>query len=168
MSSGADAVSAALREPARIAGKHGADRNLAVLHRHRAPHRAGHECRISIPPMATLVYVVSVGQSRLTQYQPGCFCARVAAPRRSSVAAVIVVRSTAPESARGRPGAGRNRRPGAATKRAVPAGLPMPPGSAAGGHGKRRGSYRVSSASCSSRHCLGVRRESPVVQPLRC
>jgi hypothetical protein len=60
MSSGADVVSAAIRVTVGIAGKHDADPNLEVLHRRRVPHRAGHECRISIPLMAAFVYVASV------------------------------------------------------------------------------------------------------------
>ena len=55
------------RAPARLAGKHGAERNLQVLYRRRAPHRAGHECRTSILPMRAFVYAAAAmpGMRRL-------------------------------------------------------------------------------------------------------
>ena len=44
--------------------KHGAARNLQVLHRRRAPHRAGHACRTSILPTMGFVHTVSATQWR--------------------------------------------------------------------------------------------------------
>jgi hypothetical protein len=61
-----------LVEPARIAGKHGADHNLPVLSRRRAPHRAGHECRASILPNMAFVHISSATRYRPSRYQAAC------------------------------------------------------------------------------------------------
>jgi hypothetical protein len=61
--------------------KHGAARNLQVLHRRRAPHRAGHACRTTILPTMAFVHAVSATQGCPTRYQAICSCAPVAATR---------------------------------------------------------------------------------------
>jgi len=123
-----DAVSAACREPARLRGKHGADLNLAVPHRRRAPHRAGHECRISIPPNAAFVYDASALLDSQNPSRAGCFCAWAAAVRSSSVVAATAARSIAAATARGGHAGSPCEPPRNATRRAFPAGGPMPSG----------------------------------------
>jgi hypothetical protein len=71
----------ARRELGRIEGKHGVELNLAVLHRRRALHRAGHECGTVILPMMAFVHVWSATAGRQARYQAGCSGARVAAVR---------------------------------------------------------------------------------------
>jgi hypothetical protein len=54
-------------------GRHGADLNGQVSDRRRAPHRAEHACRGSIPVIADRVHVRCCRQRRRLA---GCFCAR--------------------------------------------------------------------------------------------
>jgi len=74
-------TSATRRKPARIAGKHGAELNRQVLHRRRAPHRAGHECRTNILPMAAFVYAAfaTTGRASCGLAVSGASAARCAA-----------------------------------------------------------------------------------------
>ena len=62
-------------------GKHGADLNLEVLYRRRAPHRAGHECRTSILPMRAFVYAAAAMPGRPRVFLAVCSYAAVAAAR---------------------------------------------------------------------------------------
>ena len=62
-------------------GKHGAARNLQVLHRRRAPHRAGHACRTTILLTMAFVHAVSATQGGRIRYRAVCSCAPVAASR---------------------------------------------------------------------------------------
>ena len=62
-------------------GKHGAELNLAVPHRRRAPHRAGHACRVSILGIVAFVHVASADPNMATLCQLGCFCVPIVAPR---------------------------------------------------------------------------------------
>ena len=73
-------------------GRHGADLNGQVSDRRRAPHRAEHACRGSIPIIADRVHVRCCPRRRRL---PGCFCACAAKLRFSSAATVIAARFTA-------------------------------------------------------------------------
>ena len=59
----------------RLRGKHGADLNLAVLHRRRAPHRAGHACRDTIPAITAVVHVATAVSIMPRRHRRDCFCA---------------------------------------------------------------------------------------------
>jgi hypothetical protein len=84
------------RTPARLEGQHGAEQDLAVLFRRRAPHRAGqHACRTSILPRAAFVYAGSAMIGRSLRGLAACSCACGAAARSSCAAAAIAGRSTA-------------------------------------------------------------------------
>ena len=98
--------------------------NGQVSYRHRAPHRAGHACRGSIPPIADLVHVPA--RPNRPKRLPGCFCVGAATLRCSSAAAATAARSTVPKDVRGTPGATRNVRPASATRRAAGAAWSMP------------------------------------------
>ena len=80
----------------KFGGKHGAARNLQVLHRRRAPHRAGHACRPTILPTMAFVHAVPARQARLIRSQAVCSCAPGAATRRSCAVAATAARCTAP------------------------------------------------------------------------
>ena len=110
-------------EPVWIQGRHGADLNSQVSYRHRAPHRAGHECGGSISLVVDFVHVRS--PKARTQRQPVSFCVSVAALKCSSVAAAIAVRSIVPTAVPDWRGARGNARPDGATKRATAAASSM-------------------------------------------
>lgn len=103
--------------------RHGADLSSQVSYRHRAPHRAGHECGGSISLVVDFVHVRSA--KARTQRQPVSFCVSVAALKRSSVAAAIAVRFIVPTAVPKWPGAIGNARPDGATKRATAAASSM-------------------------------------------
>ena len=98
---------------------HGAARNLQVLHRRRAPHRAGHACRATILPTMAFVHAVSATQGGPTGYRAVFSCAQVAATRRSFAVAATAVRSTASAPVPGRLGDERSSRPDGATRRSL-------------------------------------------------
>jgi hypothetical protein len=102
-------------EPARIEGKHGADHYLAVLHRRRAPHRAGHECRTNILPMAAFVYAAFATTGRASRGLAVCSCAQGAGGRRLSAAVATAARCTAAPSAQGKRARRRSMLPRSAT-----------------------------------------------------
>jgi hypothetical protein len=92
----APSASATWRTPARIKGQHGAELNLAVLPRRRAPHRSGqHACRTSILPRAGFVYATPAmtGRPRWGLAVGSCACG--AAAKSSCAAAATAGRSTA-------------------------------------------------------------------------
>jgi hypothetical protein len=77
-----------------IDGQHGAERDLAVLSRRRAPHRAGqHACRASILRRMAFVYAVPAMTGRPRWGLAVCSCARGAAARSSYAAAAIAGRA---------------------------------------------------------------------------
>lgn len=92
-------ASARRREAARLRGKHGATRNCQVLSRRRAPHRAGHACRVIILPTRAFVHVGPALTSEANDVRGVCFFAPAAAPRSSSVVVAIAGRVIAPEAA---------------------------------------------------------------------
>jgi len=114
--------------PAKLAGKHGADLNLEVLYRRRAPHRAGHECRTSILPMRAFVYAAAAMPGRPGVFLAVCSCALVAETRWSFAAAATAGRSTARRAALRGHGNGRCRRLVGGIRRARVGGGGMPPG----------------------------------------
>ena len=83
-------------------GRHGADLNGQVSDRRRAPHRAEHACRGSIPIIADHVHVRCCPRRRRL---PGCFCAHAAKLRFSSAATAIAARFTARKAVHKRRGA---------------------------------------------------------------
>ncbi len=92
----AASASATWRAPVRIEGQHGAELNLAVLSRRRAPHRARqHACRASILPRAGFVYAAPAMTGRSPRGLAACSCACGAAARSSCATAAIAGRSTA-------------------------------------------------------------------------
>jgi hypothetical protein len=92
----APSASATWRMPARIKGQHGAEVNLAVLPRRRAPHRAGqHACRTSILPRAAFVYAAPAVVGRPSWGLAVCSRACGVAARLSCAVAAIAGRSTA-------------------------------------------------------------------------
>ena len=94
-------------------GRHGADLNGQVSDRRRAPHRAEHACRGSIPVIADRVHVRPCPRRpRLA----GCFCARAAKLRFLSAATVIAARFTAHKAVHRRRGAPPSARPGGAIR----------------------------------------------------
>jgi hypothetical protein len=64
-----------------IEGKHGAEPNLAVSPRRRAPHRAGHACRVIILAIVAFVHLTFAGPNIVTRRRLDCFFARIVAPR---------------------------------------------------------------------------------------
>ena len=64
-----------------IEGKHGAEPNLAVSPRRRAPHRAGHACRGIILAIVAFVHLAFAGPNTVTRSRLDCFFARTVAPR---------------------------------------------------------------------------------------
>ena len=100
-------------------GRHGADLNRQVSDRRRAPHRAKHACRGSIPVIADRVHV---RRCRRRRPRLGCFCAHAARLRLSSAATVIAARFTAHKAVRRRRGATPSARPGGATRKAAAVG----------------------------------------------
>ena len=90
-----------------LGGKHGAAHNGQVLHRRRAPHRAGHECRTIILPTEAFVHALSATAGGPSRDRAVFFCAPAAALRSSSAAAAIAGRSTATPAAAHTPGARR-------------------------------------------------------------
>ena len=125
----AASASASWRTAARLEGQHGAELNLAVLSRRRAPHRAGqHACRASILPKAGFVYAAPAMTGRPPWGLAVCSRACGAAARSSCAAAVIAGRSTAVSIALDRPAARRcAERAGAVSKPGGVGGC-MPPG----------------------------------------
>jgi hypothetical protein len=95
-------TSATRRKPARIEGKHGADPNLQVLHRRRAAHRGGHECRTNILPMAAFVYAAFATMGRASRGLAVSSYAQGAEDRQSSAAVVTAAKSTAAPSVHGK------------------------------------------------------------------
>ena len=49
---------------------------MAVTPRRRAPHRAGHACRVSIPAIVAFVHMASADSNKAKRHQRGCFCVR--------------------------------------------------------------------------------------------
>ena len=100
---GAATASASWLTPARLEGQHGAEQDLAVLFRRRAPHRARqHACRTSILPKAVFVYAAPAMMGRSLWGLAACTGACGAAARSSCAAAAIAGRSTATMIARHR------------------------------------------------------------------
>ena len=98
-------------------GRRGADLNDQVESAPCPTHRAAHECRGTISPVAEFVYTpLAVSGRRPRLLGSSCVCAAV--HRCSSAAAAIVPRSIALELAHSKPGVARNARPTSATKRA--------------------------------------------------
>jgi len=64
-----------------IEGKHGAEPNLAVSPRRRAPHRAGHVCRVIILAIVAFVHLVFAGPSIVTHRRLDYFFVRIVAPK---------------------------------------------------------------------------------------
>ena len=93
-------------------GRHGADLNGQVSNRRRAPHRAEHACRGSIPVIADRVHVRCCRRRRLA----GCFCARAAKLRFLSAVTVIAARFTAHKAVHRRRGATPSARLGGAIR----------------------------------------------------
>ena len=100
-------------------GRHGADLNGQVSDRRRAPHRAEHACRGSIPVIAERVHVRCCPRRRRL---PDCFCACAAKLRCWSAATATVARFTAHKAVHRRLGATPSARPGGATKPAAAVG----------------------------------------------
>jgi hypothetical protein len=99
-------------------GRHGADLNGQVSDRRRAPHRAEHACRGSIPVIADRVHVRCRRRRRLA----GCSCARAAKLRFLSAATVTAARFTAHKAVHRRRGATPSARPGGAIRPAAAVG----------------------------------------------
>src|SRR4051794_17194958 len=96
-------------------GRHGADLNGQVSDRRRAPHRAEHACRGSIPIIADRVHVRCCRRRRRV---PDYFCACAAMLRRWSAATATAARFTARKAVHRPRGARLSARPGGATRRA--------------------------------------------------
>jgi len=90
--------------------------NGQVGYRPRAPHRAGHECGGSIPPIADFVHVRPAAPNGPGNRLPGSFYAPVAMFRCSSAPAATGARSIAPKAVRGKRAAARNAPPAGATR----------------------------------------------------
>jgi hypothetical protein len=131
-------TSATCRKPARIEGKHGAELNVAVLHRRRAPHRAGHECRTTILPMVAFVYAAVATTGRASRGLAASFCVQGAGGRRSSAAVATEARSTAAPSAHGKRARRRSMPLRSATRRVLAANDARPAAHAAIGAGKEK------------------------------
>ena len=64
-----------------IEGKHGAEPNLAVSPRRRAPHRAGHACGGIILAIVAFVHLAFAGPNTVTRRRLDCFFVRIVAPK---------------------------------------------------------------------------------------
>ena len=130
-------------EPARIEGKHGAELNRQVLHRRRAPHRAGHECRTNILPVAAFVYAAFATTDRASHCLAVCSCAQGAGGRRSSAAVATAARCTAAPSAHAKRASKRSMPPRSAMRGVLVASGAGPTVHAAIGVGKKKSRIRV-------------------------
>jgi hypothetical protein len=95
---------------------HGADPNLEVLKRHRALHRAEHECSGILAAIAGFVHVLSASLNGLRPSRGDSCHVCAAGFIRSSADTVTAARFTVPETVRRKPGAVHNARPAGATK----------------------------------------------------
>jgi len=109
-----------------IEGKHGAEPNLAVSPRRRAPHRAGHACRGIILAIVAFVHLAFAGLNTVTRRRLDCFFARIVAPKLWSAAVATAAKSTVPATARSERGAASKTPPDGATRPAAEGGSPMP------------------------------------------
>ena len=64
-----------------LEGKHGAEPNVAVSPRRRAPHGAGHACEDIILAIAAFVYMAIADANIVTRRRRDCFFARAVAPK---------------------------------------------------------------------------------------